>query len=308
MSDGHVFTSAIHGQIAQLKARHEAVILAHNYQRPEIQDIADFNGDSLELSRQAAQVKARVIVFCGVHFMAETAAILNPDKTVLLPDAHAGCPMADMINAEQLRDLKRQHPQAKVICYVNSTAEVKAESDCCCTSANAVKIVQAYADAPEIIFVPDRHLGSFVEEKTGRKMVLWPGYCPTHVRISPEDIAGLKAQHPAALALAHPECPPPVRAVADEVLSTGQMCRFVTQSRATEFIIATEEGILHRLRKENPAKHFYQVSDRAVCPNMKKITLEKVLWSLQELRPTVKVEEPTRTRALRSIENMLRLG
>ena len=263
-------------EIQRLKAERNAVILVHNYQLPEVQDIADFLGDSLELSRKATEITAGVIVFCGVHFMAETAAILNPGKTVLLPDARAGCPMADLITGDQLREFKAQNPGAKVVCYVNSTAEVKAESDCCCTSGNAVKIVQHYADH-EVLFVPDQHLGSLVEERLGRKLILWPGYCPTHARISPQDLLDLKKAHPQAIAMAHPECPLRVLQVADEILSTGQMCTFARENPAREFIVVTEEGLLHRLRKENPAKTFYHISPYAVCPNMKQNTLENCI-------------------------------
>ena len=291
-------------EIRKLQAERQATILAHNYQVPDIQDIADYTGDSLELSRKATEIDAQVIVFCGVHFMAETAAILNPDKMVLMPDARAGCPMADMITGAQLREFKAQHPGAKVVCYVNSTAEVKAESDCCCTSGNAAKIVAHYAN-DEVLFVPDQHLGSVVEEQLGRKLVLWPGYCPTHARINPKDILELKAAHPGAVALAHPECPKPVRVVADRILSTGQMCTFVKENPATEFIVATEEGLIHRLRKDNPGKSFYRVSPFAVCPNMKRNTLEKVLFCLRDLQPVVKVDPAIAVRARKSIEQML---
>ncbi len=291
-------------EILKLKTARNAVILAHNYQLPDVQDIADFTGDSLELARKATEIDADVIVFCGVHFMAETAAILNPGKTVLMPDAHAGCPMADMLTAAQLREFKAKHPGAKVICYVNSTAEVKAESDCCCTSGNAAKIVSQYADE-EVIFVPDQHLGSVVEEQLGRKLILWPGYCPTHARINPRDITALKAAHPQALALAHPECPKPVRLVADHILSTGQMCKFVKDSPAAEFIIATEDGLLHRLKKDHPAKTFYRVSPFAVCPNMKRNTLEKVLFCLRDMQPAVAVDPAITERARQAIEKML---
>ncbi len=291
-------------EIQKLKAERRAVILAHNYQLPDVQDAADFTGDSLELSRKATEIDADVIVFCGVHFMAETAAILNPGKTVLMPDARAGCPMADMITGAQLREFKAKHPGAKVVCYVNSTAEVKAESDCCCTSGNAVKIVQHY-EGQEVLFVPDQHLGRVVEEQLGRKLILWPGYCPTHARIHPKDILDLKAAHPRALALAHPECPKPVRLVADHVLSTGQMCKFVLESPAMEFILATEEGLLHRLRKDNPTKTFYRVSPFAVCPNMKRNTLEKVLFCLRDMSPSVHVDPAIAARARRAIEQML---
>ena len=291
-------------EIQKLKSERKAIILAHNYQLPDVQDVADFTGDSLELSRKATEVVADVIVFCGVHFMAETAAILNPDKIVLMPDARAGCPMADMLTGDQLREFKAKHPGAKVVCYVNSTAEVKAESDCCCTSGNAVRIVRHYADS-EVLFVPDQHLGSVVAETLGRELILWPGYCPTHARINPKDVVDLKSAHPQALALAHPECPKPVRVVADHVLSTGQMCKFVAESPATEFIIATEEGLIHRLRKDNPSKTFYRVSPFAICPNMKRNTLEKALFCLRDLQPVVKVDPAIAARARRSIEQML---
>lgn len=291
-------------EIQKLKTDRRAIILAHNYQMPEVQDVADFTGDSIELARKATAVDAAVVVFCGVHFMAETAAILNPDKTVLMPDERAGCPMADMITGEQLREFKARHPGAKVVCYVNSTAEVKAESDCCCTSGNAVKIVRHYADDP-VIFVPDQHLGSVVEEALGRKLLLWPGYCPTHARIHPRDVRELKAAHPGAIAMAHPECPKPVRAVSDRILSTGQMCAFVRESSATEFIVATEEGLIHRLRKDNPGKTFYRVSPFAVCPNMKRNTLEKVMFCLRDMRPVVPVDLAIAARARRAIELML---
>ena len=291
-------------EIQKLKAERNALILAHNYQAPDVQDIADFTGDSLELSRKATAITAEVIVFCGVHFMAETAAILNPKKTVLLPDPRAGCPMADMITGDQLREFKAAHPGAKVVCYVNSTAEVKAESDCCCTSGNAVQIVRHYA-GHEVLFVPDQHLGSVVEEILGRKLVLWPGYCPTHARINPKDILDRKAAHPRAVAIAHPECPKPVRVVSDHILSTGQMCKFVQENPAAEFIVATEEGLLHRLRKDNPGKTFHRVSPFAVCPNMKRITLEKVYFSLRDMETVIRVEAPVADRARRAIAQML---
>ncbi len=291
-------------EIQKLQAERNAVILAHNYQMPDVQDIADFTGDSLELARKATEITSNVIVFCGVHFMAETAAILNPKKTVLLPDPRAGCPMADMLTGDQLREFKAKHPGAKVVCYVNSTAEVKAESDCCCTSGNAVEIIRHYAN-DEILFVPDQHLGSVVEELLGRKLILWPGYCPTHARISPREILDLKAAHPQALAIAHPECPKPVRVVSDHILSTGQMCKFVRENPAMEFIVATEEGLIYRLRKDNPQKTFYRVSPFAVCPNMKRITLEKVYFALRDMKTAIRVEEPIASLARRSIEQML---
>lgn len=294
-------------KIRKLKDKRKAVILAHNYQPGEIQDIADFCGDSLGLSIKAAKTDAQVIVFCGVEFMAETAAILSPQKTVLLPDKFAGCPLADMITAEQLRQLKRKHPDALVVCYVNSPAEVKAESDYCCTSANAVEVVKSLpADRP-IIFVPDQHLGRFVMDKTGRDLMLWPGYCPTHVVITEDDIKNAKAKYPDALVLAHPECTEPVKELADQLLSTGQMLRFVKTSTAKQFIIATEVGIIHSLKKQNPRAEFIPASERAVCPNMKKITLDKVVGSLEDMQFKVTVPEEIRIKAKKSLDRMVEI-
>ena len=296
-------------RISDFKRRRNAVILAHNYQLPEVQDVADFVGDSLDLSRKAAGVtNADVIVFCGVHFMAETAAILNPAKTVLLPDPDAGCPMADMISVRDLRELKRAHPDAAVVCYINSTAEVKAESDCCCTSANAVAVVNSMEKCREIIFIPDKYLGQHVSNTSGRQLILWHGYCPTHVRILDARIAELKARHPGAVAMAHPECTQPVRDIADEVFSTGGMCRYVRESPAREFIVATEIGLIHRLKKENPDKSFYAASDLGVCPNMKRIRLEKILWSLEGLRHEIRVPADIAAKARRAINRMLALA
>ncbi len=293
-------------KIEKLKRERNAVILVHNYQLPEVQDIGDFVGDSLGLSMEAAKTDADVIVFCGVYFMAETAKILSPEKTVLIPDPKAGCPMADMITADELRTLKAEHPGAAVLCYVNTTAEVKAECDLCCTSANAVRMVrEALADRDEIIFVPDKHLGDFVMEKTGRNMILWQGFCPTHARILPDDIVEQKRLHPKAVVVSHPECPRAVRHLSDQVLSTEGMCRFVKQSDVREVIVATEIGIIHRMRKENPGKVFYPVSERAVCPNMKKINLEKVLWSLEDMSHPVEVPRDVAIRARASIDRML---
>jgi len=294
-------------KIISLKKRRNAVILALNYQLGEVQDIADFVGDSLELSQKAAKTNADVIVFCGVHFMAETASILCPDKVVLLPDMNAGCPMADMVNAERLKERKRELPNATVVCYINSSAEVKAESDVCCTSANAVKVVESLG-RKEILFVPDQYLGHYVSTKSGREMHLWPGYCPTHVRIQAEDITRLKKEYPRAKAIVHPECRPEVIAVADEVLSTGGMCRFARQTEAREIIVGTEIGIIHRLRKENPGKRFISASEQAICPRMKLITLEKILWSLEEMAPQVKVPEEIRLKAKLAVDKMLEIG
>ena len=301
------YNSDIVNEILRLKKQKNAIILVHNYQQPEVQDIADFLGDSLELSQKAAQIQADVIVFCGVHFMAETAYIVNPKRMVLLPEPESGCPMADMITAEALVAKKKELPGATVVCYVNSTAAVKAESDICCTSANAVKVVQSIT-AKEILFVPDQYLGQWVSDKTGKQMHLWPGFCPTHMKILAEDIIREKQLHPDALALVHPECRTETKAVADEVMSTGGMIRFARENKAKEFIIGTETGIIYRLQKENPEKTFYPASDKAVCPNMKRITLEKVLWALQEMEHKITVPEDIRTKALSAVERMLAIG
>jgi len=293
-------------RILKLKKTRNAVILSHNYQRGEVQDIADFVGDSLELSQKAARTNADVIVFCGVHFMAETASILNPSKIVLLPDANAGCPMADMITAEQLQKKKKELPNVTVVTYINSTAAVKAESDYCCTSANGVKVVGSIT-AKEILFVPDQYLGDFIAKKTGKQMHLWPGYCPTHVKILPEDIIQRKKEHPKAKVVVHPECRPDVIALADEALSTSGMIRYATREDVKELIVGTEVEILHRLNKENPGKKFYPASKKAICPNMKKITLEKILDSLEALTPEVKVPESIRVKALIPVERMLKM-
>ncbi len=294
-------------KILDLKGKRNAVILAHNYQLGEVQNIADLVGDSLELSQNAAKTNADVIVFCGVHFMAETASILCPDKVVLLPDMDCGCLMAEMITAERLREKKKEHPQAVVVCYINSTAKVKAESDICCTSANAVKVVESLG-AREILFIPDQYLGHYVSTKTGRKMILWPGFCPIHVQIRPERIRELRQEYPQAKVVVHPECVPEVIALADEVLSTGGMCRYARRSDVREMVVGTEIGILHRLKKENPGKKFIPASEQAVCPDMKLITLEKVLRSLEEMSPEVKVPEGIQLRAKSAVDKMLRIG
>jgi len=294
-------------KIEQLKQEHNAVILAHNYQTADIQDLADFTGDSLGLSIKAAETDADVIVFCGVRFMAETAAILSPQKTILLPDELAGCPLADMITVEQLRDLKQKHPDALVVCYVNSSARVKAESDYCCTSANAVEVVESLPTDSEIIFVPDQHLGQFAAERTARDLILWPGYCHVHVAITEDDIKAAKAKHPDAIVMTHPECTGPVKALSDQMLSTGQMLRYAAKSKAKQFIIATETGIIHTLKKQNPHAEFIPATDRAICPNMKRITLEKVLWSLQDLQYKVTVPQEIRTKAKKAIDMMVEI-
>ena len=292
-------------KIKNLKEQRNAVILAHNYQMPEVQDVADFTGDSLGLSISASKTDADVIVFCGVLFMAETAAILSPGKTVLLPDKNAGCPMADMITADQLRQLKRKHPDAIVVCYVNSTADVKAESDYCCTSANAVEIVQSLPKDKPVIFVPDQNLGQFTAQKTGRQLILWPGYCRSHVIITQEDIKNAKSKYPDAIVLAHPECTEPVRQIADYVISTGGMLKFVKESAAKRFIIATEVGIIYPLKKQRPDAEFIPASQNAVCPNMKKITLEKIIWSLEDLKFKITIPQDIRLKAKKSLDRMI---
>lgn len=290
-------------RISALKKEKNAVILAHNYQRGEVQDIADFIGDSLELSEQAADTDAEVIVFCGVHFMAETAAILCPGKKVLLPDIAAGCPMADMVTLEDFEEVKRQHPRATVVCYVNSSAAVKAASDMCCTSSSAVRIIQALNDQ-ETLFIPDQHLGEYVREVTGKCIILWPGFCPTHAHIRSEDIIRLKAEYPAARVVVHPECRREVRVLADAVLGTGGICRYAREEEFDTLIVGTEVGILHRLRKENPHKTFIPASTKAVCPNMKRTTLDKVVRCLETLQPEITVPDEVRIRARRALDRM----
>jgi quinolinate synthase len=294
-------------KIKWLKAERKAIILAHNYQPAEIQTIADFCGDSLGLSIKAAKTDAKVIVFCGVKFMAETAAILSPEKLVLLPERNAGCPLADMITAEQLRELKEKHSYAVVVCYVNSSAEVKAESDYCCTSSNAVAVVKSIPKEREIIFVPDQHLGRFVAERTGRELVLWPGYCSTHIWITEEDIKKAKTKYPDAVIMAHPECSEAVKELADELLSTGQMLEFVTKSTAKRFIVATEIGMIYPLKKQNPKAEFIAASEKAICPNMKKITLEKVVWSLEDMQYKITVPEEIRIKAKKALDRMVEI-
>ncbi len=292
-------------RIRQLKEKHDAVILAHNYQLPEVQDVADYVGDSLGLSRQAAAAGARVIVFCGVRFMAETASILCPGKTVLLPDPDAGCPMVDMLDVEGLLKMKAAHPQALVVSYVNSSAGVKAESDYCCTSANAVKVVSSIDPDREVIFVPDKYLGGYVSAQTGRKMVLARGFCATHVRILEQDVLRARKEHPGAEVLVHPECRPEVVALADHVLSTSGMCRRARESSCEEMVIGTEIGLLHQLKKQNPDKKFYIASEAAVCPNMKRIDLERVLWALEDGKHEVRVPGETAARARRAVDRMV---
>lgn len=295
-------------KILELKGKREAVILAHNYQLPEVQDIADFVGDSLELSRKAAKTDAKVIVFCGVDFMAQTAAILSPDKKVLLPDLNAGCPLAEMITPSQLKTLKKKHSGAKVVSYVNTTAEIKAESDISCTSANSIKVVNSIPKEYEIIFIPDKYLCDYTSKKTKRKLICWGGYCPSHVRILANDIKQKLQKYPKAKVVVHPECTPDVLELADDVTSTSGILRFVKESKAKEFIIGTEVGMIHRLKKENPDKVFFPASELAICPTMKLTTLEKVLWSLEDLAYQVKIPESIRRRAKKSIDGMLAIS
>ncbi len=310
-------------KIKELKKKRNAIILVHNYQLPEVQDVADFRGDSLELSRIAAKTDARVIVFCGVHFMAETASILCPDKKVIMPDIAAGCPMANMITAQDLIRLKKEHPHAVVVGYVNTSAEVKAELDYCCTSTNAVAVVNAivkdsaaggslpdrqagaFGGKEEIIFVPDKYLADYVSKQTQRKLIAWNGFCPTHVKILPEDIKREKKFHPFAKVMVHPECLPQVVASADAVLSTSKMCQFAKETEAKEIIVGTEVGLIYRLKQDNPTKEFYPATERAVCPNMKRTTQEKILWALEELKEEVRVSDDIRLRARKAIDRML---
>jgi quinolinate synthase len=295
-------------KINKLRKERKAVIVAHNYQRPEVQDIADYVGDSLELAQISAKTEARVIVFCGVHFMAETASIIAPDKTILIPDENAGCPMANMITAKQLRELKAKHPDAVVVTYVNSSAAVKAESDYCCTSSNAVKVVNAIPKEKPIIFIPDQSLGGYTAVQSGRKLILWSGYCPTHHRIMAKDIKAQKEKHPGAKGVVHPECLEEVLNIADKVASTSGILKYCKESGAKEFIIGTEIGIIHRLKKENPGKAFVAASNLADCPNMKLNTPEKILWSLEDMAYRVTVSPDTAKKAMNSIRRMLEIG
>jgi quinolinate synthase len=300
-----VSNAGLINKILKLKKERNAVILAHNYQPAEIQDLADFVGDSLELSQKAASTCADVIVFCGVHFMAETAYILSPDKKVLLPEASAGCPMADMVTAEKLIAKKKELPDAAVVTYINSTAAVKAESDICCTSANAPKVVASLPDE-EILFVPDMYLGQYVASQVPeKKYTFWPGYCPVHEGIKAESVLKLKKEYPAAKVVVHPECRPEVIELADEVLSTSGMCRYAALPDVTQMIVVTETGIIHRMQKENPQKQFIPVSKNAICHTMKSITIEKVLHSLETLTPEVTVPEDIRLKAIGAVNRML---
>lgn len=300
-------TENLHKKVQELKAKRNAVILAHNYQIAEVQDAADHVGDSLRLSQIAASSEADVIVFCGVHFMAETAAILTPKKTVLIPDLQAGCSLAATITADDLRRWKAQHPGAVVVTYVNSSAEVKAESDYCCTSSNAVKVVNSIPDGKEILFAPDMYLGSWVQKNTHKKVHLWPGSCHVHHKIKTDDIKDLKQENPKAEFIMHPECGcmSTCLPLADKILSTEGMVNYAKESPNQEFIVATETGILHRMKKQNPEKKFIPSTPAAVCEFMKMITLEKLMWSLEDLKYKVEVPKDVADKARRAIDRMV---
>lgn len=321
-------TRSLQEQILKLKEQKRAIILAHNYQRNEVQDMADFVGDSLELSRTAATIDCDMIVFCGVHFMAESASILSPDKTVLLPEKEALCPMADMIRVDSprpvrksfpgfdnppayvyppeftLRDMKQRYPGVPVVAYVNTTAEVKAESDICCTSANVVKVIESLP-GDRVICIPDKNLSMWAQRNTKKKVIAWDGFCNVHERVTADDVKKARAEHPNALIMAHPECRPEVLELADYVTSTSGMLRFAKSSPAKEFIAGTEIGLLHRLRKDNPEKVFYPLRKDMICPNMKKTTLKSVLRAFQENTHLIKVPEHIRVPAKRALDRML---
>ncbi|KJS82065.1 MAG: quinolinate synthetase [Peptococcaceae bacterium BICA1-8] len=295
-------------EIKRLREQRKAVILAHLYQVEEIQDIADFTGDSLELSRKAAETEAQAIVFCGVRFMAETAKILSPDKTVLLPVMDAGCPMADMIAAEDVIKLKKENPQAAVVCYINSSVEVKAVSDYCCTSSNAINLIRNIPEK-EIIFIPDKNLGSFVAKHVPeKKIILWDGFCVTHHRVTEKDIEDVRKKYPEAPILVHPECRPEVIGKADFVGSTSHILKYTRESRAEDLIIGTEMGILYRLQQESPNKKFFMLSPHLICPNMKKTRLEDVYNVLTEMRNQIKVDAVIREKAVTALDKMLKFS
>jgi quinolinate synthase len=321
-------TGVLQEQILELKGQKRAIILAHNYQRGEVQDIADFVGDSLELSRTAATIDCEMIVFCGVNFMAESASILSPDKTVLLPEIEAGCPMADMIRVDSprpvrtrfpgfenppafvyppeftLRDIKRQHPGVPVVAYVNTTADVKAESNICCTSANVVKVIESLP-GDKVICIPDKNLSMWAARNTKKQVIAWDGYCNVHERVTADDVKKAREAHPDALVLAHPECRPEVLDLADHVTSTSGMLRFAKSSDAKEFVVGTEVGLMHRLRLENPEKAFFALRKDMICPNMKKTTLKSILRAFKENTYEIKVPEHIRIPAKRALDRML---
>jgi quinolinate synthase len=331
MSEEKTDTTSFRSKILKLKKDLNAIILAHNYQRPEVQDIADITGDSLELSRAAAKTDYDIIVFCGVHFMAESASILSPDKTVLLPELAAGCPMADMVTVKgprktrrdlftdifgitfefadefTLLDMKKQYPGVPVVAYVNTSAAVKAESDICCTSANVVKVVNSLKE-DTVICIPDRNLSAYAAKRTSKKIISWDGFCNVHhAHLDMEDVKRARAEHPDAVLVVHPECPPDVQDMADQITSTSGMLRFCKESVHREFIIGTEEGILHRLKKESPDKKFYVLNKEMVCPNMKRTKLESVLRALEKREHVIKVPEEIRVPAKRALDRMLEI-
>uniref|UniRef100_A0A7C3LSZ5 Quinolinate synthase n=1 Tax=Leptospirillum ferriphilum TaxID=178606 RepID=A0A7C3LSZ5_9BACT len=295
-------------RIQFLKEKHRAIILAHNYQVGEVQDVADLIGDSLELARYAASTDADVIVFCGVHFMAETAKIMNPSRKVVVPDLKAGCPMSDMITPEEVDRLRLKNPGAVVVTYVNSPASVKAKSDICCTSANAVRIVSSIPPETPVIFIPDQFLGDYVQRETGRKLVLFEGFCPTHMRIMASDIDRARTENPGAFVIAHPECQPDVAIRADVVASTSRMASAVRDSTARQVVVGTEIGMIHRLRKENPAKEFIPACSTCDCANMKVNSLEKILWSLEDLAPEITLPEDVIRGARKALDRMIELS
>ncbi|MCX7747215.1 MAG: quinolinate synthase NadA [Clostridia bacterium] len=293
--------------INELKHKHNAVIVAHNYQKDEVQEIADLVGDSFALSKFCANNDAKIIVYCGVHFMAESAKILAPDKTVLLPELDAGCPMADMVTAEALREEKKKYPGAVVVCYINSSAEVKAECDICCTSSNAIKVVQSIKEK-EILFVPDKNLGNYVSQFVPEKKVnLWNGFCITHHRVKLDEVKKIKELHKDALLLVHPECQPEIVEVADYVGSTKQIIEYATDSDCKKFIIGTEMGVMYTLKQNNPDKTFYLMSQGLICPNMKKTSLESVYEALRSMKNVIELEEDIRIRAKRALDRMLEI-
>jgi quinolinate synthase len=298
---------SIEAEILRAKEERDAVLLAHNYQRPEVQDLADYVGDSLYLARRARESDRPVIVFAGVRFMAETAKILNPTRTVLLPDPKAGCGLADSITADQLRAWKAEHPGAAVVAYINTSAEVKAESDYCCTSSNAIKVIEQIPPDREILFLPDMFLGDYVRKKTGRRMHLWVGDCPVHAKLRPEEVAAARTAHPGAPLIAHPECgcASQVLPEVDRVLSTDGMVRFAEETRAPEVVVATEVGILHRMRRLNPTTQFVPLDAGAICPYMKEIGLEDVRDSLTRLQYPIEVAPPVAEKARRALERMV---
>jgi quinolinate synthase len=293
-------------RLAQLKKERNAIILAHYYQRDEIQEVADFRGDSFLLAQKAAETDADTIVFCGVHFMGESAKILAPNKTVIIPDERAGCPMADMVNVEGLRELKRKHPNAKVVTYINSSAEIKAETDIVCTSANAVKVIQS-VDSDEIIWVPDKNLGDYVSKFTDKKMIIWEGYCNTHDMLTVKDVVEMRQQYPNALFVVHPECRPEVVKLADFVGSTTAIIDYCKKSEHQEFIVGTEDGTGYQLRKDSPNKTFHFASKYLVCPNMKVNNLKKLVRCLETMQPEIHVPEDVAERARLSLERMLQV-